>query len=90
MFGVEGLEVFGLFAETGKENGQFEFGLNLDSGAAFACAVEFCERDGACAGSCREFARLRDCVGPDAGVDGQQGFMRSFGTELGDDAAHFR
>ena len=41
LFGVEGLEVFGLFADADEFDGQAQFFLDGDDHAAFAGAVEF-------------------------------------------------
>ena len=40
-FGVERLEVVGLFSEADEFDGEAEFFLNTNDGAAFASAIEF-------------------------------------------------
>ena len=87
-FGVEGQQVFDLFADADVADGQVQLARDGDHDAALGGAVELGEHDAGDAGGFGEFARLLQAVLAGGGVEHQQHFVRRVGDHLAGGAAH--
>ena len=86
IFGVEGFDVFGFFAEADEFDGQIELVADGDDDAALGGAVEFGEEDAGDVDGLEEFLGLADGVLAGGGVEDEEDFVRGAGDAFFDDA----
>src|SRR3974390_2027769 len=86
LFGGEGLEILGLFAEADELDGDAELTLDGDDHSAFAGAVEFGQHEASERDGLVELARLNESVHARGGIEHEQDLVRSAGQLPAHDA----